>query len=210
MRNNLFAALGAAAVLTLLVAPAFASTTAANKATVAAGNVDLLSAKLSATSGTVSASETLSLLSTTIKTSSTMDLLFTVSLECALWTSLATTGNFDSSNRASVVVWVEMDGAPVTVGSGDPNAGKVVFCDRMHRQVTSNFDDEDAKIEQFLNTRTANSFQWVIVDAGSATHSIEVKARLETSVSGTGTAQAGIGQRTLVVEPIHLASGFEF
>lgn len=202
--NHLWSIVGAAAILALFVAPALAgsSGTAANKAAVASSSIDLVSTPM--IDGYES--KTVSLLKTEIKTSSTMDLLFQVSLECALWTGLSTIGNDLSKAQAQVVVWVEMDGKILATGS----VGEVVFCDRMHQQATSSFDDEDAKIEQFLATRTANTFNWVAIDVGSATHTVEVKAQLVAESTSNGVAQAGIGQRTLVVEPIHLASGFTF
>ena len=147
-------------------------------------------------------------LETTIKTSAPQDLIFAVTLECALWTTVATVGNDVSEARATVTVQVLFDGVPVPV-SGDDADGSVVFCDRLHRQATTDFDDEDARIEQYLATRSANAFNWILPDVGSGLHTVTVVADLTSNTQGAeALAQAGVGHRTLIVEPTHLAQGF--
>jgi hypothetical protein len=191
-----------AAVLALVVPLVAAATNgpsnAANKTAAAGSTVEFLSPLAPATT----------ILATTIKTSAPQDLILSVTSECALWTTVATTGNDESIARATVQVWVEFDGVPVPVsGSGDD--GKVVFCDRLHRQTVTDLDDDDARIEQYLATRTANGFNWLLPDAGSGVHTIEVKADLTSETTGADAlAQAGVGHRTLIVEPTHLAQGF--
>lgn len=171
---------------------------AANKTSAAGSTVEFLSPLAPATT----------VLATTIKTSPTMDLIFSVSLECALWTTVATVGNEASEARATVKVWVEFDGVPVPVSGDDPD-GTVVFCDRLHRQTVTDLDDEDARIEQYLATRSANAFNWLLPDVGGGVHLIEVKADLTSETVGAeAVAQAGVGHRTLIVEPTHLAQGF--
>jgi hypothetical protein len=81
----------------------------------------------------------------------------------------------------------------------------VVFCNRLWRMNTTQFDDEDATIRTFLGTRTANAFNWIALNVGSGIHDIQVLAQLETQTQGTGEAMAGVGKRTLVVEPVKLA-----
>lgn len=182
---------------------------AANKAAVSGSTLEILSAEQTGLPGTdpdeVVVDEDL-MLSTTIKTSKPQDLLFHLSLECALWTQLTTVGNDLAQARAQVKVWVEFDGAPVQVSSEDTeDAGRVVFCDRLHEQEVSGLDDEqNLTLRQYLATRTANAFNWVLINAGSGTHTIDVWASLTTDVENQATAQAGIGKRTLVIEPIHL------
>jgi hypothetical protein len=121
---------------------------------------------------------------------------------------VTTIGNADSSSYASVKVWVEIDGAPVGVSSDEAteDAGKVTFCNRAYRMATTQSDDEDARIDTYLRTRSANAFNWIELDLGSATHVVEVKAQLESEVTGMGMAKAGIGKRTLVIEPTKLAN----
>jgi hypothetical protein len=193
-----------AAAVAVLLAPLVAAATsggsnAANKTSAAGSTVEVLSP--------VTAGQTV--LSTTIKTSPTQDLVFSLSMECALWTTVQTVGNDVSEASAKVVAWVEFDGVAVPVsGAGDD--GKVVFCDRLHRQTTTLFDDDNATIENYLATREANAFNWLLPDVGQGVHVVEVKADLTTEALDDGAAaQAGVGHRTLVVEPVHLAHGFE-
>jgi hypothetical protein len=194
------AAVAAAAVLFLLPAVWGQASTAANKTSAAGSTTEFLGG----TSPTVA-----SVLDTTIKTSAPQDLIFSVTLECALWTTVATTGNDVSEATARVTIRVLFDGAAVPVDGKDTD-GSVVFCDRTHRQSVSNLDPtDDTRIEQFLRTREANGFNWLLPDVGSGVHTVSVQATLETQTSGTeALAQAGIGHRTLIVEPTHLAQGF--
>lgn len=142
-----------------------------------------------------------------LKTSGPTDLVLSLSMECALWTDVTTIGNDDSESMARVKAWIEIDGVPVRVSSDDTNEpGKVVFCDRTYRRATTDFDDEDARIDTYLRTRSAHDFQWISLNLGPGVHTISVKAELETTVTGTGMAQAAIGKRTLVVEPTKLAN----
>lgn len=147
--------------------------------------------------------ETLEILSGVMKTSNPTDLVISVSLECSILTQVTTVGNDDASAFGRVEVWVEIDGVPVGVTSEDD--GRVVFCDRAQRQTTSLFDDEDATITSYLKTRSAHSFSWIDLNLGSATHTIVVKAHFTEEASSNAVAQALIGKRTLVVEPVKLA-----
>ena len=190
------------AVSLVLAAPLVAAaltddgSNAANKTAAAGSTVEFLSPAVGAT-----------VLATTIKTSSTQDLVFAVTMECALWTTVATVGNDESTARATVTVQVLFDGVPVPV-SGAGDEGAVVFCDRTHRQTTMDFDDEDARIEQYLATRSANAFNWILPDVGMGTHTVQVVADLTATTTDELFVQAGVGHRTLIVEPTHLPQGF--
>lgn len=179
---------------------------AANRMHATGSALEIMSAPL--TEG--SASEIVTLLTGTIKTSSPKDLIFRFTAECALWTDITTVGNDDSQAVATVKVWVEMDGNVIPVSADDTGdeAGKVVLCNRAYRRVTTMFDDENATIESYLATRSANGFNWFSYDAGSfpSPHVVTVKAQLETQVDGTGMAKAAVGKRTLIVEPTDLAN----
>lgn len=175
----------------------------ANKAGVSSSTIEFMSGELA---GPGSSSVADSILGVSMRSSNPQDFVVQVTLECALWTTVATQGNGVSESTARVTVWVEKDGEPLHVSSdGDgEDDGKVVFCDRTHRQTVMDLDDEDARIEQFLRTRTANAFNWIVVDAGSGVSDYVVHAELETEASDDAFAEAGIGKRTLVIEPIHL------
>lgn len=190
-------------VFAVYAGPAAADHEPADKVAVAGSALDILSAPL--VDG--SSSETHTLLEASMRTSSPVDLIFQVTLECALWTDITTVGNDDSEAVATVTVWVEFDGEPVAVADDDTDSpGEAVFCNRAFRRATSQFENENATIETFLRTRSANAFNWVHLDAGHGVHDIAVKARLDTQVTGVGEAKAGVGKRTLVVEPVRLSS----
>ncbi len=151
--------------------------------------------------------ETVVLMSERVKTSATTDLILSVSAECAITTALRTVGDDHARAAGNVQIWVEIDGTPVGVDSAD-ETGRVVFCRRVdEREMTGwDDDDEDGTIRTFQETRQANAFNWMALDVGSATHLIEVKARLfqETPV-GDATATMAVGRRTLIVEPVKAA-----
>lgn len=180
----------------------------ADRVAVAGSVLEVMSAPL--ISGTTS--EEVTLLEVDAKTSgggTALVLQFTA--ECALWTQVMTVGNDDQEAIATVKAWIEINGEPVPVASDDDDeTGKIVLCNRAHRQTTSLFENENATIEQFLRTRTANAFNWVALDVGSGTHTIEVKAILETQATDLGDATAAVGKRTLIVDPVKLPPGTEF
>lgn len=217
--NNATRAGLAVAAIALIAAPWAASTlliaksqdapngsNGANKTQVAASSLEVMTTEVvdGATSDVVT------LLSTTIKTSAPQDLVFQVTAECALWTDVQLTGNDDQSAVASVKVWIEFDGVSLAVSADEPagdDYGKVTFCNRALRHVTTNVDDEDATFATYLRTRSANAFNWIEIDAGSQTHTVEVKCRLDAEATTGGMAKAAVGKRTLVVEPVHLDNG---
>jgi len=208
MNANPRTLIAAAAVAALFLPVVLGQTAqAANKTSAAGSTLAILGPSVSGdgASGALQAT----LLSTTIKTSPPTDLIFAATLECALWTTLKTVGNDAAQSTARVVVWVELDGVPVPISSDDtgPDAGKVVFCDRTHQQQTTGFDDQNATIRQYLATRTANAFNWALPDVGGGVHTIALKAELSGDTVGMATSQAGIGHRTLIVEPTHMAQG---
>lgn len=157
-------------------------------------------------------------LSTYVKSSGPADLLLQVSLECALWTETAVTtiGDHESLSdtseaSADVEIWIEIDGERVPVSSDDTgeDAGKVTFCDRVQRQQIEDMDESTGNwtMRTYLETKTANSFNWVTLDVGSGTHLIEVKADIDAENTQGAFAQGAIGKRTLVVETVHFPPG---
>ncbi len=178
----------------------------ANRMTASGSALEIMSAPL--TSG--AASEVHEILRGSVRLSSPTDLILRVTAECALWTDISVTGDADSESIASVKVWAEIDGVAVPVAADDTGAdsGKVVFCNRAFRMVTSGMD-ENQTIQTFLRTRSANAFNWFtedVPDGAGVIHSIVVKTQLESKVTGVGEAKAGIGKRTLIVEPVILGS----
>ncbi len=160
------------------------------------------------------------LLRGTIKTASPTDLMFLVNLECTLFTDIKTVGDDESGASTHIDVWVTVDGAPVPVttvpANGGPDNGKVTFCDRSFRRVTSGFEGDDEEqdanntIEDFLRTKSSHGFNWLKLNLGSSPspHVIEVKATITHELQGNklGNAQAIVGKRTLLVLPAKLAN----
>jgi hypothetical protein len=155
------------------------------------------------------------ILTTSIKTSKTTDLLLQLSMECALWTEVISTTIADrqdgvgpySRAEAHVVAWVEVDGKPVTLAANDD--GKVVFCDRVQEQEISDIDNDTSNftIRQRLETRQANAFDWVVLNAGIGTHTVAVKVDIESQNTKGAFAEGAVGKRMLIVEPTKFANG---
>lgn len=174
----------------------------ANKVSVAGSSLEIMRS----VGSNAADSSVHTLLTGSLKASNPTDLLIQVTLECALWTNIRTSGSSESEAIAGVKVWVEIDGVPVAVSGDDAiDTGKVTFCDRAFKMRTSGFN-ETQTIELYLRTKSANAFNWITMDVGSGTHAIVVKGQLDVLVTGSGDAAAAIGKRTLVVEPTKLAN----
>lgn len=158
------------------------------------------------------------LLSEDIRVSTTADLTLAVTAECSIITNVTTVGNDDQQAFGEVKVWVEIDGQHVPVSVSDADQGRVVFCNRTYRRKTTNFDDEDATIETFMETRAANGFNWMALNVGQAFDdpangnnvvTVEVKAKLTETATNSATAEAVVGNRTLIITPTHAANDEE-
>lgn len=150
-------------------------------------------------------------LSAHLRTSAPEDLVLSLSAECDILTQIHNMGNQADTEHsfAQIEMWVTIDGTVVPVSADDgSDPGKVVFCNRTH-DATSQFASQDAFYQSFLETRTANAFQWVALNVGNGVHFIQVFADLSQEVSGQNVnmdqAQAVIGKRTLVVDPTKAA-----
>ena len=189
--------LGFALVATL---PAGADHVPANKVAVAGSTIEILTTPI--TEG--STSQEALLLEATIRASQGIDLILQLTYECALWTDVGVIGNDQSEAVATVKSWVEIDGVAVPV-TPDTEVSTVTLCNRAYGLQVLNADDEDQQIQQYLSTKASNAFNWAAVDLSEGLHDISVFGLLEAQVTGLGTAQAGIGSRTLIVEPVQLA-----
>lgn len=157
-------------------------------------------------------SRVVTLLSTSLRTSTPSDLMFSVTAECSITTTLKTEGNDEAGAEGVVEVWVEIDGERVGVNNTSTSTttgkaeddGEVVFCNQANQRETMFGDDEDATIETFLRTKQANGFNWVALNVGNEVKQIDVKARLTATATNEATAEAVVGRRTLVVEPTKL------
>ena len=211
-------------VALLLAATLFVAYSAGSTATATHMPADKIAASGSTVrSIAVNGSEVL--LRETMKVASPTDLIISFTAECSILTNIATQGNGTSSARGNVDVQVKIDGQPVPVQDstfgtpqGDDN-GNVTLCNRLHRQTTLNFNDDstDDEIQQYQETKQANGFNWISInpaqyDAGSdnilnievvgtfATHAVS-----DTGAAGVAFAEAFVGNRTLVIEPVKLS-----
>ena len=167
-------------------------------------------------------------LSETMRVSSPSDLIIQLTAECSILTALTTNNdNPTSTAYGSVRMHVEIDGIPVPVSYNDTAAGggqdddedddnevgEVTFCNRTYsRTVTDQEDPEDGIDEEddYIRTRTANAFNWFAVNSGTTYDvgndnllTIEVIADYDTDTAGEAIADAFVGSRTLIIEPVH-------
>lgn len=167
-------------------------------------------------------------LSETMRVSSPSDLILQLTAECSILTALTTNNDNPTSTAAgSVRMHITIDGIPVPVAYNDTAAGggqdddedddneigEVTFCNRTYsRTVVDEEDPADGIDEEsdYIRTRTANAFNWFAVDAGTAYDvgndnliTIQVIADYDTSTAGEAVADAFVGSRTLIVEPVH-------
>lgn len=65
----------------------------------------------------------------------------------------------------------------------------------------------DDEVQVLLDTMNASSFSFVLTNAGVGTQTVEVQAKIDTSVSGNVVAEALVGLGTLSVEEVRLVKG---
>lgn len=160
-------------------------------------------------------------LSETVKINNPTDLILGVSLECAILTQVTNSAN-GVKERAfgEIKIQVTINGTPVPVSAEDTDKGSVVFCNRAQEQQwtdstapTVGGDDGGDKLRQYLDTRTANAFNWMALNVGTTyggtednVHKIEVVATWTTDATAGAIAEAVVGNRTLVLEPVKAAN----
>jgi hypothetical protein len=147
----------------------------------------------------------ITILRTRMRTSTPSDLILQLTAECTIITNLKTIGDDESRAAGTIETWIEVDGKRVPVAEGDED-GEVTLCHRAYERKTSMFDDDDATIETFLDTKASHGFNWMALNVGNGIKLIEVKARLtEEATVENATAKAVIGNRTLIIEPTKAA-----
>jgi hypothetical protein len=154
------------------------------------------------------------LLTATMSTSKPTDLILSVTSECSILTTVDNVGSSTATAFGQVRIWVEVDGQIVPVQSisnppqatpaGGDDTDKAVFCERTHT-VTFMPTTQTDTISQYQATKSANAFNWLRQNVGAGSHTITVKADLASSATN-GTAEAIVGNRTLVVEPTKMAN----
>jgi len=164
------------------------------------------------------------LMSATMRTSSPTDAILAVTMECSIITDTIITGGPNVSSesttaKGAVRVWVEVDGQIVPVNSASappqnaPAAGndtdKTTFCSRVFNRTVKDMENPADGIdysEDYIETKDANSFNWLRLNMGSGIHTITVKADLTHEATDPSTASAMVGNRTLVVIPAKMAN----
>ena len=144
-------------------------------------------------------------------------------MECSILTSLITNNDNHSASAASGVrAWLTLDGKVVPIqdtsappqdptgnGNGNAAADGVNFCDREYaRSVTDQENPLDGVDQEsdYIKTKSAHSFSWVRLNAGSGVHTVALVAQFNSSQSASAQAQAIVGNRTLIIEPTKLAN----
>ena len=157
-------------------------------------------------------------LSETIRATNPGDLILGVTAECAILTEVTNSANGQTERAFGQITFeVRIDGVTVPVASDSPK-GDVVFCNRAQEQqwsgdpdsydnLAGDDDDADDELRQHLDTRTANGFNWLALNVGSGLHKIEVVATWTTEATTNAIAQASVGSRSLVIEPVYAAVG---
>lgn len=124
-------------------------------------------------------------LSETMKVSTPFDLALSATAECSILTYLRTTGSPNagatetSEAEGRVEMWVEIDGEPVPVQTGDIDPetegvqnddGSVTFCNREYQRTVEDTEDAQDGIDEerdFIRTRNANAFNWFALNVGA-------------------------------------------
>ena len=168
--------------------------------------------------------EVTTLLTSTLRTSSPTDLILSVSMECSIFTGLVTGPSSDGGTSTSMAsghvrAWIEIDGKIVPVNSvsqtpqltppGGGEGDKVTFCNRTYQRTVKDsenpLDGQDIE-DDYIATKAANAFNWLRLNLGSGVHTIVVKGTLMQATTGDATAEAAVGNRSLIVQPAKLAN----
>jgi hypothetical protein len=195
--------LGAAATFAIATGALAGTGSPADKATAAGDKTVVMAPQSGAT-----------LLTATMSTSKPTDLILQVTAECSILTTVTNTGTSTASAFGQVRIWVELDGQIVPVQSvssppqdtpppGD-DSDKAVFCERTHTVSFMPTTQTDT-ISQYQATKSANAFNWLRQNVGAGSHVIKVKADLASNAT-SGTAEAIVGNRTLIVDPTKMAN----
>ena len=174
-------------------------------------------------------------MSTTIKTSNVTDLFVGVSLVTGLFTSTTVTGNGNGSQSKAVAmggvsVRLVLDG-DATKAFPDTTGAGVTFDERI-QTLTANlgniFTDcfaqggttgtgctlSPEQVTVALDTTSAHAFNFILVNAGSGTHTLTVQAQVNTAATavngGVAVANALYGLGSLTVEADRLVNSFSF
>ncbi len=160
------------------------------------------------------------LLAATVKNSKPTDMILQVSMECSIITdnviagSTAPGGSESATTTGTVRTWIEVDDqiVPIISSSSPPqnppppgdDTDKVTFCNRVfNRTVQDTESPEDGwdRSRDYIETKTANAFNWVRLNMGSGPHRIVLYGELTHSFSPGSNASAFVGNRSMIGIP---------
>ena len=226
MRIPMIVTLGA-----LTCGAVFGQTNASSKATAAINTVSVNCPSNSVTDPTCNSGWT-DVMTTSIKTSSSADLFVSPSLVTGLYTSTAVKGNASGStstaiSAGTVEVRILLDGVaghayPDTTGEGvlfdahvqtlTANLG-YIFTNCLAQGLTGCTLTPE-QITLALDTTSAHSFNFILLNVGTGIHTLKVQARASSASSGTNggvaISNALYGLGSLTVESVRLVNSFSF
>ena len=212
-------------------AAAFGQTNASSKATAAISTVSVNCPSNSVTDPACNSGWT-DVMTTTIKTSNVADLFASPSLITGLYTSTQVKGNGTGSTSTAIAsgtveVRVLLDGVagqayPDTTGTGVIFDARVqtltanlgyIFTDCLAQGLTG-CTLTPAQITLALDTTSAHSFNFILLNVGTGAHTLKVQARASSASSGTNggvaISNALYGLGSLTVESVRLVNSFSF
>jgi hypothetical protein len=160
------------------------------------------------------------LLSATVRNSKPTDLVLQVAMECSIITDNIILGSDQPGAQESALTegtvraWIEIDGQIVPIISqsstsqtppapGD-DTDKVTFCNRVFNRTVQDVEHpEDGydRSRDYIETKTANSFNWVRLNVGSGVHKIVLYADLSHFATSGSSASAYVGNRSMIGLP---------
>jgi hypothetical protein len=137
----------------------------------------------------------------------------------------AANGEVPETGAAERIVPVMSTSQPPQSGS-DPQSGNkandaATFCDRTYERTVEDGEALSDGIDRetdYIDTKSANAFNWVLLNAGSGIHYVRLVADLVRADQGTcdrtttamtagySCTEAYVGNRTLVIEPTKMAN----
>ena len=164
--------------------------------------------------------ERVPLLTATVRNSKPADMILQVSMECSIITDNVIMGSDQPGAQESALTegtvraWIEIDGEIVPIisqssASQDPpppgdETDKVTFCNRVfNRTVQDAEDPQDGydRSRDYIETKTANSFNWVRLNMGSGVHTITLYGDLSHFATTQSSASAYVGNRSMIGIP---------
>ena len=174
-------------------------------------------------------------MTTTIKTSKIADLFIDASLVTGLFTSTTVTGNSQGSRSTAtamggVQVRVLLDGNPAL--AFPDQTGEGVTFDQRIQTLSANLGNvftscfaqggttgtgctlTPEQITLVLDTTSAHSFSFIMLNVGTGTHTLKVQARVNTQATGSNggvaIANALYGLGSVTIESARLVNSFFF